>query len=417
MARRVRILNALAVARAARRGYYADGGGLYLQVSASGAKSWVYRYRSLGRLHEMGLGSAGAVSLAQARVAAAQCHHLRAQGRDPLSERREKRRTMQLEAALAVSFQVCADSYIAAHEAGWRNRKHVEQWSSTLRIYVAPVFGAVPVREIDTNLVMRALTPIWNDKPETASRIRGRIEAVLDWAKVRGYRDSENPARWKGHLDQLLPARSRVRRIRHHAALPHNEMATFMSSLRKQPGTAAAALEFAILTAARTSEVLGAEWHEIDLRSDTWVIPARRMKSGTEHRVPLSAHALNILARMETARQSDFVFPGGFAKRSLSNMALLAVLRRMSTTNVTAHGFRSSFRDWAAEKTDFGREVAEMALAHTISDRVEAAYRRGDLFEKRVLLMRQWADHCSGATQNLERATSTDERFRLVTPR
>jgi integrase len=310
--------------------------------------------------------------------------------------RKAKRAEERLTAATATTFEQCAERYIAAHRSGWRNPKHAAQWPSTLKTYAYPVFGSLPVQAVDTGLVMKVLEPIWHAKPETASRVRGRIEAVLDWATVRGYRKGENPARWRGHLDKLLPARGKVRKVEHHAALPYAEMGDFMAALREQEGIAARALEFLILTAARTSEVIGARWQEFDLEGKLWIVSADRIKGGKEHRVPLSGAALTIIEAMKETRESEFVFPGGKAGKPLSNMAMLKALERMERTELTAHGFRSSFRDWSAERTNYPREVAEMALAHTVGDKVEAAYRRGDLFRKRRQLMAAWARYCAG---------------------
>jgi integrase len=313
---------------------------------------------------------------------------------DPIEVRREQRDQKRLEAAKSMTFDGCAAAYIDAHKPGWRNAKHVDQWCNTLATYVGPVFGSLPVQAVDVGLVMKVLEPIWTTKPETASRLRGRIEAVLDWATVRGYRKGENPARWRGHLDKLLPARSRVRKVEHHPALGYDELSDFIAVLRDQEGIAARALEFLILTATRTGEVIGTRWDEIDLEEKVWVVPAARMKANREHRVPLSMPAMVILGEMREIRESDFVFPGGKKDKPLSNMAMLAVLKRIDRSDLTAHGFRSSFRDWAAERTNFPREVAEMALAHAIGDKVEAAYRRGDLFQKRHQLMDSWARFC-----------------------
>jgi integrase len=291
-----------------------------------------------------------------------------------------------------MSFDQCRDAYLAAHRAGWRNAKHAAQWTNTLDAYVTPVFGRLSVGAIDTALVTKALEPIWSAKTETASRVRGRIEAILDWAKARGYRGGENPARWRGHLDSLLPARSKVRRVEHHAALPFTEIGAFMAQLREQSTIAARALEFTILTAARTGEVLGARWDEIDIDTAVWTVPQDRMKGGREHRVPLSAAALAVIEQMHSRRENDYVFPGDRRDR-LSDKGMDMLLRRMGRA-VTVHGFRSSFRDWAAECTHFAREVAEAALAHAVGDKVEAAYRRGDLFAKRQRLMSEWAGYC-----------------------
>jgi integrase len=378
---------------------HCDGGGLYLQVTqgADGApcRSWLYRYVLYGRERQMGLGSLNDTTLAEAREKASGARKRRGQGDDPIDAKRAHRAAAALARAKVMSFDQCRDAYIAAHRAGWRNAKHAAQWTSTLDAYVTPVFGQLPVGAIDTGLVTKALEPIWSAKTETASRVRGRIEAILDWAKVRGYRGGENPARWRGHLDSLLPARSKVRRVEHHAALPFTEIGAFMAQLREQSSTAARALEFTILTAARTGEVLGARWDEIDVDAAVWTVPSDRMKGAREHRVPLSAAALAVIENMQTRRENDYVFPGDRRDR-LSGRAMDMLLRRMGR-EVTVHGFRSSFRDWAAEHTNFAREVAEAALAHVVGDKVEAAYRRGDLFDKGRRLMTAWADFCNEA--------------------
>jgi integrase len=293
-----------------------------------------------------------------------------------------------------MTFKQCAEAYVAAHRAGWRNDKHAAQWSATLETYAYPTLGGLPVASVDVGLVLKVLEPIWSTKSETASRLRGRIEAVLDWAKVRGFREGENPARWKGNIDHLLPARAEVKAVEHHAALPYAEIGAFMAQLRNQPGMGAFALRFAILTAARTGEVLGTRWDEIDLKNAVWTIPAGRMKAGREHRVPLSSPAVTLLEELAKAKAGEFVFFGQRTVKPLSNMALLMTLRRMKCDDLTAHGFRSTFRDWAAEQTSASREVAEAALAHTLADKVEAAYRRSDLFDKRRALMADWAAYC-----------------------
>ena len=388
-------LTALKTDKVKASGYYGDGGGLFLQVSRYGTKSWVFRFKANGRLREMGLGSLDTYSLAEARERARNCRKLRDEGKDPIEERNAARLAVKLEATKAITFEQCAERHIAAHRAGWRNGKHRDQWSSTLETYVNPIIGALPVQAIDTTLVMKAVEPIWNEKPETASRVRGRIEAILDWATARGFRAGENPARWRGHLDKLLPKKTKVRRIEHHAALPYREIAAFVAELRPQEGIAARALEFAILTAARTGEVIGARWDELDLADRLWTVPAERMKADKEHRVPLSDAAIAILEDLQRTRHGDYVFPGGRAGRPISNMAMTMTLRRMGRGELTVHGFRSSFRDWAAERTGFPAEVAEMALAHAVSDKVEAAYRRGDLFQKRRQLTDAWARYCT----------------------
>jgi len=394
MARVSNRLTAISVQRAKEPGRYADGGGLYLQVGPTGGKSWLFRYTRHGKAREMGLGAVNVLSLADARAAAAVRQTLAA-GADPLEAREAERRRQEAEASSGMTFAECASAYIDAHKAGWRNEKHVAQWSMTIKTYAEPVFGALPVRAVDLNLVLKVLEPIWQAKPETAARLRGRIEAILDWAAVRGYRSADNPARWKGHLDKLLPPRSKVQRVRHHAALPYEEMGAFMGALRNREEGAARALEFTILTAARTSEVLNARWDGFDLGAKVWSIPGERMKAGKDHRVPLPEAGMAVLTKMAEVRQGPFVFPGQKRDRPLSNMVFLQLLKRMGRADLTAHGFRSTFRDWAAERTAFSREVAEMALAHTIGDKVEAAYRRGDLFDKRRELMEAWAGFCA----------------------
>jgi integrase len=375
-------------------GYYGDGGGLVLRVSDSGSKVWLYRYKAHGRVREMGLGPIRDVSLAEARDAAREARRLRRTGVDPIDAKRERKAAAQLDAARTVTFAQCAAAYMENHRSSWTNPKHAAQWETTLRTYAYPVFGNLPVAAIDTALVVKVLDPIWSEKPETAGRLRGRIEAVLDFTKVRGYRDGENPARWKGHLSNALPALRKVRKVKHHAALPYAEIGSFIADLRQREGGAAAALEFAILTAARTAEAIGARWSEIDMAEGIWTVPAERMKADVEHRVPLSRQALEVLRRMEPQKVNDVIFSGQKPGRGLSNMALLMMLRRMERDDITAHGFRSTFRDWAAERTAFAREVVEMALAHKVANKVEAAFLRSELFDKRRLLMQQWGDFC-----------------------
>jgi integrase len=393
MTQTIHRLSALKIANLKQRGMYADGGGLYLQVSENGSRSWIFRFKQNGRSRDMGLGSLTAVILATAREIAADCRRKRSAGLDPIETRKADRLEAQLAAARSVTFDQCRDAFIEAHKAGWRNAKHKGQWTNSLATYVTPVLGSMPIQSVDVALVMKVLEPIWSTKPETASRVRGRIERVLDWAKVRSLRQGENPARWRGHLDALLPAHRTVRKVKHHAALPYSEIGTFMAALKTREAVAARALEFTILTAARTGEVLGARREEIDFQAKVWVVPPSRMKSGREHRVPLSRPAISVLKEMHR-HQGDLVFPGDRRGKPLSNMAMLMMLRRMDRAELTAHGFRSTFRDWAAECTNFPAEVAEAALAHVVGDKVEAAYRRGDLFEKRRRLMESWATYC-----------------------
>ncbi|WPO42520.1 tyrosine-type recombinase/integrase [Tardiphaga sp. 42S5] len=397
MARTVGKLSALKVVRLAKPGMHADGAGLYLQITGTGAKSWLYRFSLNGRAREMGLGSLSAVSLSEAREAAARCRRARQDGVDPIEARKADQARARLDAAKAITFSEAAAQYIEANRSAWRNAKHAAQWDSTLKRYVAPVFGSLPVQGIDVALVLKVIEPIWSKKPETAGRVRGRIETILDWATARGLRSGENPARWRGHLDKLLPKLSKVRAVKHHAALPYDQMPSFMVALAAQDGTAARALEFAILTAGRTGEVIGASWPEIDDTEAAWTIDGNRMKAGKDHRVPLSPRAVALLKRVkeEPGASNEFVFPGGKSGRPLSNMAMAVLLDRMKYDAITVHGFRSTFRDWAAERTSFPNEVVEMALAHAVGDKTEAAYRRGDLFEKRRRLMAEWAKFCS----------------------
>jgi integrase len=395
MARRTAGLTARKVETVKTPGMYADGGGLYLQVAPTGAKTWIYRFQLRGRRRDMGLGSTAVYPLAEARRKASDARRLVAEGIDPIEQRGEKAAAAAASAVKMMAFEECAERYMAAHRSGWRNEKHKAQWASTLATYVYPVLGRVPVAAVDIGLVTTVIEPIWSTKPETASRVRGRIEAVLNYATAQGWRQGANPARWRGHLDQLLPKKTKVRRVKHHAALPYAELPAFMPELRQQQGVAARALELAILCAARTAEVIGARWEEFDLAGRLWAIPAERMKAGKEHRVPLPGPAIGVLEQMTAIRQSEFVFAGEQSGRPISNMAMLMLLCRMGRGDLTVHGFRSSFRDWVAERTTFPTEVAEMALAHTVSDKVEAAYRRGDLFEKRRHLAEAWAKYCT----------------------
>ncbi|MBB5189600.1 integrase [Silvimonas terrae] len=410
MARTLHKLTALAVSRKVEPGYYGDGGGLWLQVSKSGSKSWIFRYTLHGHSRAMGLGATHTVSLANARQHALSSRQLLLQGIDPIDAHRAKISASRLQAARSLTFDECAGAYIQAHKASWKNAKHALQWQSTLNSYASPVFGSLSVADVDTMLVMKCLETIWHEKAETASRLRGRIESVLAWATVRGYREGENPARWRGHLDQLLPSRAKIQKVNHHPALPFREIEPFIKLLRQQESMAAQALEFAILTAARTGEVLGAKWDEIDVAMNMWTVPAHRMKAGKVHRVPLCERAKAILLEAKKLH-GTFVFPGQKDDKPLSNMALLMLLRRLGRQDLTTHGFRSTFRDWAAEMTSYPREVAEMALAHTVGDAVEAAYRRGDLFEKRTRMMSDW---CSFCEQPMPQGNLTSLRVGLI---
>ena len=391
-----RMMNRFAARKAetlTKIGRHCDGGGLYLQVGANGNRSWLFRYQLDGRTRDMGLGAFPDTSLALARKRAAEARLLTHCGLDPLKERQRERDAKRLEEARTITFEQCAREFIDAKRASWRNAKHVKQWERTLETYAFPLMGKLPVQAVDMDLVLGVLKPIWKTKTETAVRVRERIEAVLDAAKARRARDGENPARWRGLLEHMLPKPSSVQKVKHHKALPYTEIGAFMAELRKLEDGSARALEFTILTATRTSEALGAQWSEIDLLAGVWTIPANRIKAGKEHRVPLSVPVLRMLGTLHKHRIDNNVFPGWKNGKSLSNMAMLKLLERMGR-DVTTHGFRSTFRDWAAEQTRYPREVAEMALAHALESKVEAAYRRGDLFEKRAGLMAAWANYC-----------------------
>ena len=402
-------MTALFVRHINRPGRYSDGGNLYLQVrnrirkvpKCAVTKSWIFRYVRHGRQSWMGLGPYPDISLAEARELATAERKKLLRGIDPLTDKRTAQRAARTAIDNTLSFADCAERYVDAQAPGWSNPKHIEQWRSTLKNLAGPFFGHMPVDQVDTALVMRCIEPLWATRTETASRLRGRIESVLDWATVRGYRSGDNPARWRGHLDKLLPRPSKVARVKHHPALPYEEVGLFMQQLREDSGIASRALELTILTAARTSEVVKAEWSEIDLDLKTWTVPAERMKSKREHRVPLSDPAVAVLKAVQ-GRSSCYVFPGHKRNTHLSNAAMLKVLRRLRQTDITVHGFRSTFRDWCAESTNYSANVAEMALAHTVRDKTEAAYRRGDLFEKRARLMAHWARYCSQPSKSAD---------------
>lgn len=393
MPKLARELGALAVSKLSAPGLHFVGGvaGLAMQItSGGGSRTWILRARIGGRRRDMGLGPYPEVTLARAHEKARAARDLIRAGTDPIERQREAQSALRAAAAAALTFKETAAAYIATHEKAWKNAKHAQQWANTLKTYAYPVMGDLLVRDVQKEHVLAALRPIWTEKNETASRLRGRIELVLSYAMQAGYRpEGLNPARWRGGLDKLLPAPGKIAKAEHHPALPVAKVGGFMERLRAAQGMGARALEFVILTAARSGEVRGATWAEIDLAEKVWTVPAARMKAGNEHRVPLSPAAVALLKALPRMAGTDLVFPaprGG----QLSDMTLTAVLRRMDVSAVP-HGFRSTFRDWAAERTNYPREAAEMALAHTIEDKVEAAYRRGDLFEKRRAMMAEWA--------------------------
>ncbi len=406
MPRRAAGLTAAKV-RTAAAGTYTDGGGLMLAVQTSGAATWVMRYSFGGKRRDMGLGPArgtDAVSLADARQLASAARTQVRDHIDPIEARKVSRAAKsptEVDAPEVITFAKAAEAYLLAHEPGWRNAKHRAQWRMTLTNYAGPTLGTLPVEAIATPDVLAVLKPLWLTTPETATRLRGRIESVLDFSAVNGWRDAANPARWRGHLDKLLPARAKVRAVKHHAALPWQQVPAFIAELRRRESIAARALELLVLTAARSGEILGGRWGEVDLDGAIWTVPAARMKAKREHRVALSTPALNLLRSMLPLRSDgsgrSLVFPGQDTGRPLSVMAMAMVLRRMNRADVTAHGFRSSFRDWAGETTAHPREVVEAALAHRTGDKVEQAYARGDLFTKRRKLMGDWATFCCQA--------------------
>ncbi len=393
-----RELSALEVRRIVSPGLHSVGGatGLHLQVTPSGARSWVLRIKVGNRRRDLGLGPFRDVPLARAREKARETRELIRQGVDPIAERRAAKAALMAAAARSVTFDECARRVVEMKRQEFRNAKHAAQWPTTLATYASPVIGKLPVDEIELGHITKILDPIWQTKTETATRLRQRIEAVLDYAAVHGLRNGANPARWKGNLDSVLPKPSKLKKVQHHRALPIDAMPGFIADLRRRDGMAARCLEFVILTACRSGEARGARWKEIDLEALVWTIPAERMKAGKTHKVPLSDTALALLRGLPRLADNDFVF---FAPRGgqMSDMTLLAVLKRMEVDAVP-HGFRSTFRDWCAERTNYSQHVAEMALAHTIGDKVEAAYRRGDLMAKRRRLVRDWAQFCDERT-------------------
>jgi integrase len=419
-------LTTLKIRSLTKPGRYCDGAGLWLQVRKAAepkegqperpaTRSWLFRYMLGKKARQMGLGPLDDVTLADARDAAQAARKLLRDRVDPI-EHRDAARAAKAATVKAFTFKEVAEKYVAAHQASWRNAKHRWQWGASLEKHAYPKIGESPIDRITTGDVMEVLEPIWQTMPETASRVRGRIESVLDYAKAREWRGGENPARWRGHVANMLPKRNKARSVQHHPALPWARIGSFLVALRAEPGVAALALEFVVLTATRTNETVGARWGEFDLAAKVWTVPADRMKAAKEHRVPLSAAALEALAKAAKLQTDNaptaYVFPGSRPKKPLSNMAMVMLLRRMneapkgaspfwcdaSGTAVVPHGFRSTFRDWASESTGYAGEVAEAALAHTVADKVEAAYRRGDLFEKRRQLMEDWANFCRIST-------------------
>ena len=401
MAKVINKLTAIDVKKNLPSGTYPDGNNLYLQVSPSGSKSWLFRFTLRGRAREMGLGPIHTVSLAEARERAKKARLLLIDGVDPLEDKKAQRLRVERDAARQVTFEAAARDYINMRRPEWKNAKHADQWLNTLAAYAFPLIGQISVADIDTRHVMQCLKPLWTAKPETASRLRGRIENVLSWATASELREGSNPARWRGHLDEMLPAPTKVKKVTHFPALPRTEVQHFMQRLRARVGTSYRALEFTILTGARTTEVLQAKWAEVDTKERLWTVPASRMKGGREHRFPLSSEAMKVLESLPA--DSPYIFGTSSKKGHLSSMALLSVIDKMGHKGlITVHGFRSTLRDWAAEVSDHANEVAEMALAHVVGNKVEAAYRRGDLLAKRFRLMEDWAKFCAGESEGFE---------------
>jgi integrase len=376
-------------------GLYADGGNLYLQITANGEtvnRSWIFRFAITGRRREMGLGPIHITGLKDARTRAAELRKLVYEGRDPIAERDAQKAALAAATAKRMTFDECAASYSRAHSPKW-SAKHAYQWSSAMTRFASPVLGKLPVDIIDVGLVVKVLEPIWHERPETASRLRGGIESVLAWASVRGFRQGDNPARWTNHLEELLPSRRDILPVEHFAALPYHEVPGLMAKLREGNGVRERALEFLVLTASRAGEVLGARWDEFNFTEQVWTVPAERMKSRREHRVPLCDRGLAILDEMRVCRRNGFVFPSE-RRENLGESPMRELLKRLGY-KATIHGMRSAFRDWAGEHTNFAREICEAALAHTVGNKVEQAYRRGDALEKRRRLMSEWSAWCS----------------------
>jgi integrase len=389
MASTINQLTAIKVQKIKQPGYHADGGGLNLQVSQGGAKSWIFTFSLHGRRREMGLGSVGRVSLAEARDERDKCNRLLRDHIDPIEDRKRKRAEVALTDAKSITFAQAAAAYLAAHRAGLKSAKHAKQWVTTIATYAEPRLGKLNVADIDIGLIRQVLEPIWTTKPETAGRVRGRVEAILDWARVSGFCAGENPARWRGNLDKLLPKLSKVRKVKHHAAMPYDALPAFMAKLRQQKGSSARALAFTILTASRTGEVLAARPSEI--ADGVWTVPGERMKGGQTHRVPLSKRASEIAS----GGSGSYLFPSHHPDKPLSHMTMLMLLKCMGHDDVTVHGFRSTFKDWARDRTRFDNYVVEAALAHTSGDKVERAYARSDVLAKRAQLMDAWSKFCA----------------------
>jgi len=388
-------LNAKQVANLTEVGKYSDGDGLYLLITKHNSKSWLFRYQMNGKRREMGLGGYPKTTLAAARTKARDAQEQIGAGIDPLTAKQASKAAQRAAQVKQKTFKQCANDYIALNEASWRNPKHRQQWHNTLKTYAFPIIGDLNVADIETAHITDILEPIWQSKTETATRLRGRLQRVLDYAKAKGLRDRENPARWDGHLKMMLPAPTKLKNVQHHAAMPYQDVPAFMETLGTNKSISSLALQFIILTACRSGEALGATWDEIDLRAKTWTIPAQRMKAGQEHAVPLSDWAIEILKALPKIDNNPHLFAGNRHQRPISAAAVTQTLSKPTHKKATVHGFRSSFRDWAGEQTNFPRNDVERCLAHTVGDKVEAAYYRSNILEKRRKIMDTWAGYCS----------------------
>lgn len=392
MARKINKLSDRGVKAEKNQGRYADGNGLYLQVSKSGSKSWLYRFMLDGNSREMGLGSIAILPLTEARTKALDCKKLLREGTDPIKERHKRLAREKVDNQEIPSFKKCTEEYLKAHTAGW-SKRHADTWIKSIKLYAYSTLGSMPINTIERSHIIRVLDPIWREKTETANKLRGRIERVLDWATVQDYRKGDNPARWQGHLDKLLPKPSDIHKVKHFAALPYQKINGFMDKLRKREATSALALRLIILTASRSGEVRNAVWSEFDLEKGNWTIPAERMKAEKEHIIPLCREAISIINDLPHLAGNDYLFTSPKSGKALSDVVFKKLMERMGITDITTHGFRSTFRDWAAEQTAFPREVIENALAHQLKDKAEAAYFRSNLLDKRRELMNKWGDY------------------------
>ena len=393
MAKQINKLSVRGIKSQNKSGRYADGNGLYLQVGKSGAKSWLFRYMLDGKSREMGLGSIRIETLSQAREKAKHCKKLLKSGTDPIRDRQKHIAIEKADNKEMLSFQKCTEGYLKAHSASWRSARHAGIWLSSVKRFAYPIVGSIHVNKIERGHIMNILDPIWREKTDTASRLRGRLESILNWATVQEYRKGDNPARWRGYLDQLLPKPSEIHTVKHFAALPYREINAFMSKLKEREALSALALRLIILTACRSIEVREAEWSEFDLENATWTIPTERRKMKKEHVIPLCKEALDIIQSIPRAEDSVHLFTGPRSNKPMSDVVFKKLMERMKVTGITTHGFRSTFRDWAAEQTSFPREVIEDCLAHQLRDKTEAAYFRSNLLDKRRELMNKWADY------------------------